>query len=415
MDRRDFLKNLFKLTAYGTAAKFAGEEESKAADPRDLDKRSGNGRTQVTRRGYLRTNMTLPLLGFGAMRLPQKDGAIDRPAAEAMIACAFEHGCNYFDTAYVYPGSEEFLGNVLSKYPRESYYLTSKMPIHDLKSEADLERIFTEQLRRTKAGYFDFYFMHWLNARHWQMAQEFHVWDFLEKQKAEGRIRRIGFSFHDEPELLEKIASAYPWELVQIQLNYLDWEVCRSREMYEVLTRLGLPVAVMEPLKGGTLANLTESARKVFTDANPSVTPASWGLRYAASLPNVLVVLSGMSSMEQLEDNIRTFTGFTPLTEVERETVADALAEYRKAGAVPCTGCRYCSPCPRGVDIPRNLALLNQIRATGSAGHAGMVYHAMTESARASNCVACGVCKTRCPQQIDIPAFLKETAAEFQR
>ena len=408
MERRDFLKNLFKVAAY---SQIAGLADTLQEDV-DADKRSGKG-VQVTRRPYRQTGMTLPLLGFGMMRLPGKDGKIDLDTASAMVARALEHGCNYFDTAYVYPGSEEFIGKVLSKYPRDSYYLTSKMPIRMLKSEDDLERIFQEQLHRTKAGYFDFYFMHWLNARHWTMAQELHVWDFLEKQKAEGRIRHIGFSFHDEPELLEKIASAHPWELVQIQINYLDWEICRSREMYEILTRLGIPVAVMEPLKGGTLVNLTESARTVFTDENPDRSLASWGLRYVASLPNVQVVLSGMSAMEQLEDNLQTFINFTPLTEVERETIARVLEEYRKTGAVPCTGCRYCRPCPRGVDIPRNLALYNQTKAQGSAGSAGMVYDAMTEKERASNCAACGLCKTRCPQKIDIPAQLKNTAEVF--
>ena len=183
--------------------------------------------------------------------------------------------------------------------------------------------------------------------------------------------------------------------------------------MYEILTKLGIPVAIMEPLKGGTLVQLTDSARKIFTDEKPDRSIASWGLRYAASLPNVQIVLSGMSAMEQLEDNLRTFTGFTPLTDVERETVADALEEYRKTGTVPCTGCRYCRPCPQGVDIPRNLALYNQTKAQGSAGSAGMVYDAMPEAERASNCVACGLCKTRCPQKIDIPAQLKKTVEVF--
>ena len=413
MDRRDFLRNLFKLAVYSPAAQLTDDDDPAPSGDKVFDKRYGT-EPQITRRPYLRTGMTLPLLGFGMMRLPEKDGALDPDAAGNLVALAMQQGCNYFDTAYVYPGSEELIGKVLTDYPRESYYLTSKMPIHRLKSEDDLGRIFREQLDRTRAGYFDFYLMHWLNAEHWEMAQRFKVWEFLEKQKAAGLIRRIGFSFHDEPELLEKIASAHPWELAQIQLNYLDWEVCRSREMYEILTRRGIPVAVMEPLKGGSLVKLTEPARKVFTDAAPEASIASWGLRYAASLPNVQIVLSGMSSQEQLVDNLRTFTGFTPLTEVERETVADALAEYRKTGAVPCTGCGYCKPCPHGVDIPRNLALHNQVKATGSAGHAGMVYHAMTERERASNCIACGVCKTRCPQKLDIPAFLKETAADFK-
>lgn len=408
MERRDFLKNLFKVAAYSQLAGLADTLQ----DDINADKSSGEG-VQITRRPYRQTGMTLPLLGFGTMRLPEKDGKIDFAAAELLIWRALDHGCNYFDTAYVYKGSEEFLGKVLSGYPRGSYYLTSKMPVRSLKSEDDLEQIFQEQLRRTKAGYFDFYFMHWLNAEHWKKAQEFHVWEFLEKQKAEGRIRRIGFSFHDEPELLETIVKAHPWELVQIQLNYVDWEVCRAREMYEILTRHGIPVAVMEPLKGGTLVRLTESAGKIFTEADPEASYASWGLRYAASLPNVQVVLSGMSSIGQLEDNLRTFTNFTPLTEVERETVAGVLAEYRKTSAVPCTGCRYCRPCPQGVDIPRNLALFNQVKAQKQTGHAGMVYRAMKESERASNCIGCGVCKTRCPQKIDIPAQLKNTDACF--
>ena len=408
MERRDFLKNLFKVAAYSQVAGLADTWQEDI----NADKHSGKGE-QITRRPYKRTGLTLPLLGFGMMRLPEKNGEIDLDAASAMVGKALEHGCNYFDTAYVYKGSEEFIGKVLSKYPRDSYYLTSKMPIRMLKSEDDLERIFQEQLQRTKAGYFDFYFMHWLNAAHWTIAQEFHVWDFLEKQKAEGRIRRIGFSFHDEPELLQKIASAYPWDLVQIQLNYLDWEICRSREMYEILTGMGIPVFVMEPLKGGTLVNLTESARQILTAEKPDRGIASWGLRYAASLPNVQVVLSGMSAMEQLEDNLRTFTNFTPLTDVERETLADALAEYRKSGAVPCTGCRYCKPCPNGVDIPRNLALFNQVKAQKRASSAGMVYFAMTEQERASNCIACGLCRKRCPQKIDIPEQLKNTASVF--
>ena len=409
MDRRDFLRNLFRVAAYSQVAGLADT----LSDDVNADKRSGSG-VQITRRPYKKTGMTLPLLGFGMMRFPGKDGVIDLAAAEKMIGTALERGCNYFDTAYIYPGSEEVVGKVLAKYTRNSYYLTSKMPIHQLKSEADLDRIFREQLRRTRAGYFDFYFMHWLNAEHWEMAKTFHVWDFLEKQKAEGRIRRIGFSFHDEPELLREIAQSHPWELVQIQLNYLDWEVYRAREMYESLTQLDIPVAVMEPLKGGSLVKLTESSARILTDADPERSIASWGLRYAASLPNVQVILSGMSSLEQMEDNLRTFTNFTPLTEVERQTLADALEEYRKTSAVPCTGCRYCRPCPKGVDIPRNIALHNQVKAGTSVPAAGMVYYAMRESERASNCVGCGVCQSRCPQKLKIPDLMREIGAEFR-
>lgn len=359
--------------------------------------------------------MTMPLLGFGLMRLPKKDDKIDYEAAEAMVAKAMAAGCNYFDTAYMYHDgeSEKFVGNVLSKYPRESYFLTSKMPIAMMKSAEDNERIFKEQLSRTKAGYFDFYFLHWLNGPHWEAAQEFRTLDFIRKMQAEGKVRRIGFSFHGEPEMLEKIANAYPWDLVQIQLNYLDWTTCRSGEQYEVLAKLGIPVSVMEPLKGGSLVKLTLQAREIFQAAEPNASIASWGLRFAASLPNVQIVLSGMSSMEQMEDNLNTFTPFTPLSDSERNTIADALAAYRKSGAVPCTGCRYCMPCPAGVDIPRNLALLNQIKAGTSVFQSRLVYDAMQGKKRASSCISCGACMKKCPQQIKIPEFMSQIVKEF--
>ena len=370
---------------------------------------------QVSRRLCGKTGLSLPRLGFGLMRLPQKDGRIDRAAAEAMVARAMAAGCNYFDTAYMYHDgdSERFVGQALTRYPRESYFLTSKMPIAMMHGAEDNERIFKEQLARTKAGYFDFYFLHWLNERHWEQAQAWGTLDFMKRMQAEGKIRRIGFSFHGEPETLERIAAAYPWDLVQIQLNYLDWELCRSAEQYEVLAKRGIPVSVMEPLKGGTLVRLTPEAAEIFRQADPAASVASWGLRFAASLPGVQIVLSGMSSMEQIEDNLKTFSPLAPLTEPERAVVASALAAYRKSGAVPCTGCRYCSPCPKGVDIPRNLGLLNQLRAGQPSFHARMVYDAMQEKARAAACVSCGACLKKCPQQIQIPSFMQQLAKEF--
>jgi len=412
MDRREFLKSALTVAALGSVANIVGAADKNGGH----DKKSGGSGPRVTRRPYKNTGTTLPLLGFGLMRLPQKDGKVDYPTAEAMVAKAMKAGCNYFDTAYMYHGgeSEKFVGQVLSKYPRDSYYLTSKMPVMMMNSEADNERIFNEQLARTKAGYFDFYFLHWLNEAHWEKAQSIKTLDFMKKRKAEGKIRHLGFSYHGEPETLKKIAEAYPWDLVQIQLNYLDWELCRSGEQYEVLTKLGIPVAVMEPLKGGTLVNLTPDAKKVFEKANPNVGAASWGLRYVASLPNVQVVLSGMSAPDQLEDNLKTFSPLKPLTDAERRTVAEALAAYRKSGAVPCTACKYCSPCPAGVDIPRNLALHNQLKGGLPLFHAKLVYDAMKEDERASSCVHCGACKKKCPQAIDIPKFMTEIAEEFK-
>ena len=371
---------------------------------------------QVTRRPYRGTDLTLPLLGFGLMRLPQKGGRIDRPIAEAMVAQAMSAGCNYFDTAYMYHDgdSERFVGDVLSKYPRDSYFLTSKMPLAQLTQEADIPRIFDEQLERTKAGYFDFYFMHWVNAAHWELAKRLHVLEFMKQQQKAGKIRRIGFSYHGEPEILEAVAQAHPWDLVQIQLNYLDWDLCRSAEQYEVLTRLGIPVAIMEPLKGGALVNLTPEARAILAKANPRVSAASWGLRYAASPSNVQIVLSGMSTPEQMADNLRTFSPLTPLSDGERQAIAEALAVYRRSGAVPCTACRYCAPCPLGVDIPRNLALHNQLKSGLALFHVKLVYDAMQERQRAAACVGCGACLKKCPQKIDIPRHMGDIAAEFK-
>lgn len=412
MDRREFLKNEMTVAVLGSLTDLTGAVEK----GNNMDKKTNRTGLQVTRRPYKNTGMTLPLLGFGLMRLPQKDGKIDIPTAEAMVEKAMNAGCNYFDTAYMYHNgeSEKFIGQILSKYPRDSYYLTSKMPMIMMNSEADNERIFNEQLARTKAGDFDFYFLHWLNEAHWEKAKRLKTVEFMQRMKAEGKIRRLGFSFHGEPETLKKIAEAHPWDLVQIQLNYLDWELCRSGEQYEVLTKLGIPVSVMEPLKGGTLVNLTPEAKHVFEKANPAVSVASWGLRYVASLPNVQVVLSGMSAPDQMEDNLKTFSPFKPLSDTERQTVAEVLAAYRKSGAVPCTACRYCSPCPVGVDIPRNLALYNQVKGGLPVFHAKLVYDAMTEEQRASSCVHCGACKKKCPQSIDIPKFMTEIAEEFK-
>ena len=314
---------------------------------------------------------------------------MDRATARMMVDRAMAAGCNYFDTAYMYHNgeSEMFAAEALKKYPRDSYCLTTKMPTIMLKQEEDLERIFQEQLRRTQAGYFDFYLMHWLNADHWKIAEKLKLYDFMKKKQAEGKIRRIGFSYHGEPEVLEKIAKAYPWDVAQIQLNYLDWDLCRSREQYEVLTKLGIPVLVMEPLKGGTLAKLTPEAKAIFEKADPEASAASWGLRYVASLPNVLCVLSGMSAPDQMADNLKTFSPFKPLTDAERKTIAEALAAYRKSGAVPCTACRYCAPCPAEPFSRRNFW-------NTALSHPASTALRLTLSSRRRMSTACAISRT---------------------
>ena len=415
MNRREFLKGALTVAALAPITRLA----AKAGLDGDKSSDSIKG-AQVTRRRYKNTAQTVPLLGFGMMRLPRlspEKPDIDYATAEKQIARAMAAGVNYFDTAYFYHDglSEKCAGDLLSKYPRDSYYLVSKMPVRALRKEADVERIWNEQLARCKADYFDFYLVHNLNKDRWEDTKRFHVYEFLRQKQKEGKIRRLGFSFHDEPEILKTIAAAHPWDFAQIQLKYLDWTLYRSREQYEILTKLGIPVVIMEPLRGGALATLNPEATGIFKKANPDASVASWALRYAASLPNVLCVLSGMTLTEHLEDNIKTFTNFKPLTDTERRTVEAALAAYRKSGAVPCTECRYCTPCPAGVDIPRIFGLYNQYKTSGNFFHFQLVYDKMTEDEKASACINCGVCLKKCPQKINIPEQLKKIEAEFKQ
>ena len=361
-------------------------------------------------------SFTTPLLGFGLMRLPQKGGRIDREAARGMVELALESGFNYFDTAYMYHGgeSEEFAGEALSAHPRDSYLLTTKMPVGMVETEADVERVFEEQLRRTRAGHFDVYLMHALGASAWEKAKRLRIPEFFRRKKEQGLIRRMGFSFHDTPEALQKIVLEFEWEIVQIQLNYEDWDAGRAGEQYAVLEKAGLPVLIMEPLKGGALANLTVEARDILRAASPEADIASWGLRFAASLPNVQTVLSGMSSLEQMQANIRTFSPLRPLDDAERAALARAVEAYRRAGSVPCTGCRYCMPCPAGVDIPGNIALMNRLRtAETPEAEVRAAYADRPDGVKAASCVSCRACLPKCPQKLQIPVLMRAVAKTF--
>lgn len=279
--------------------------------------------------------MTVPLIGFGTMRLPTIGGdmkKIDYAVTERMIDAAMKAGCNYFDTAYMYHGgeSEICMGKVLKKYPRDSYYLASKMPVWFARNRAGVERLFNEQLRKCQTEYFDFYMLHSLDSGKWAAVQKYGALEFLLKMKEQGKIRKLGFSFHDSPEVLKTIVKAHPWDFAQIQLNYLDWTLYRSKEQYEIVTEAGIPVIVMEPLRGGALARLSPDAVSILKNADPKASTASWGFRWCATLPNVLCILSGMSLPEHVEDNMRTFMPFVPLSDKEKNTLELALAAYRK-------------------------------------------------------------------------------------
>ena len=415
MNRREFLKAAVTLAALAPLARLNGREGA------DGDKVSETASgPQVTRRRYKDTNLTVPLLGFGCMRLPTipgKEPEIDYATARKMFAAAMKAGCNYFDTAYMYHGgrSEKCLGELLQEYPRDSYYLTDKMPLWSLKSRKDLETIFQEQLKRCRTTYFDFYMLHAVGQGNWSRAEKLKAYDYLLGKKKEGKIGKLGFSFHDTPELLKEIVKTHEWDFVQLQINYLDWELYRSREQYEIAAKAGIPVIVMEPLRGGALAELSPDAAAILRQAEPKLSTASWAFRYLAGLPNVLCILSGMTRPEHVEDNLRTFSPVRPLSTSEEEVLAKALTVYRKQLAVPCTACKYCMPCPAGVEIPTIFGLYNQYKVSGNRWQFGNGYRSIPEGSRADSCIECGECMKHCPQHLKIPELLKKIASETGR
>jgi predicted aldo/keto reductase-like oxidoreductase len=354
----------------------------------------------------------LSLLGFGLMRLPLKQGSreIDKDLALKMVDYAKNKGVNYFDTAYMYHegNSELFAGEALSRYDRDSYKLATKMPLAMLQQEGDVERIFNEQLKKCRVEYFDYYLCHNVNRTHLKVAEDLKVYEKLKEKQRQGKIRHLGFSFHDTPDILAKAVGQYDWEFAQIQLNYLDWDQQDAKGQYEILESHGIPVNVMEPVRGGSLADLGVAAEAIFKAADPRASAPSWAIRFAASLPGVQVVLSGMTAMEHVEDNVATMENFRPLSDAEREVITRAVLAYRTAGAVPCTGCRYCMECPQGVDIPRNLAAYNSYLYKKERNMPGYNFgfsidlRNMGEERQANNCVACKQCEEKCPQHIEV-------------
>jgi len=373
------------------------------------------------KKNYKDTNLSISTLGFGCMRLPKLDPDkedIDYEKAQELVDYALAHGINYIDTAYPYHGgtSENFVGHALKKYDRGSYFLATKMPLWKIESNADVEQIFNEQLGKLQTGYVDFYLLHALSRDSFHKSQKFGVYEFLLKKKQEGVIRHLGFSFHDKPDVLEEICNTYEWDFAQIQLNYLDWEMQDAKQQYEILERHNIPCIVMEPVRGGTLANPCEAANELFRVARPDKSIASWAIRYAASLPNVMTVLSGMSDMEQMTDNVKTMTDFEPLTEADRAVIEKAVEAYRTKITIPCTGCRYCMDCSSGVDIPKIFKLYNQFAIDQDEDAFKAAYTATPSTEWAENCVACGMCETHCPQSIKIPekmAMIRELTKDF--
>ncbi|MBE6952645.1 MAG: oxidoreductase [Ruminococcaceae bacterium] len=355
----------------------------------------------------------LSLLGFGAMRLPTKsDGSIDEATTKAMVDRAMAAGVNYYDTAYPYHGglSEVVLANCLRDYPRESYFLADKYPGHQIAETYDPSEIFEDQLKKCGVEYFDYYLLHNVYEKSVEVYTDpkWGIIDYFKEQKRLGRIRHLGFSSHASVDCLRAFLDAFgsDMEFCQIQLNYLDWTLENARAKYELLTERGIPVWVMEPLRGGKLASLGIEDTAGLRALRPDESTAAWSFRFLQGLSNVAVVLSGMSAPDQLEDNLKTFASRDPLAEGERSLVLD-IAESLK-DAIPCTACRYCCDgCPAGLDIPMLLSVYNNIRYAPTTNTA-MVIEALPPEKQPTACIGCGACSAVCPQKIDIPTHLRE-------
>ena len=367
-------------------------------------------------------------LGFGCMRLPiigKETENIDYDAFKEMIDSFMEQGFRYFDTAYPYHNekSEEAVKKCLvERYKREDFFLADKMPVWLVKEEKDYAPIFETQLERTGAGYFDFYLLHALEKARFEFLEKTGGFEFVKKLKAEGKVKNIGFSFHDSAEVLEQILKAHPeMDFVQLQINYFDWDSdnVQSRACYEVAEKYNMPVIVMEPVKGGTLANLIGEPAEILKELDPKASNASYAIRYAASLPNVMVVLSGMSNMAQLQDNTSYMKDFEPLTAVEKEAIEKVRQELKKMATVGCTKCRYCvEGCPQKIMIPSVFAVYNMSMQFGVNPSTIRQYNNVTNKedgrGKASDCIKCGKCEGHCPQHLEIRKLLEQISQTFE-
>ena len=377
---------------------------------RNWNQKDGTGRSIST-----------SLLGYGCMRFPTlPDGGIDEVRAEKLLNTAREAGVNYFDTAFPYHGgaSEPFVGRVIAKWPRESFYLATKLPVWNCKTLDEAKAIFEQQFQRLGVDYIDFYLLHSLHKARYDAAKEMGIVDWLWEQKAAGRIRSFGFSCHDSAAGFEHILRDQPWDFCQLQYNYLDTDD-RAEEIagdrgYALTEERNVPLIIMEPIKGGTLAQLPPDAAAPLRALDPAASAASWALRWVASHKNVKVVLSGMSAEEQLGDNLSTFGQFRPVTDAENAAIRQTADILRSHIRVGCTGCRYCMPCPMGVDIPDNFSIWNKLGMFGQKDAIRQQWTAhFPDAEKASHCVRCGKCEAVCPQHLPIRDSLAKLQSEL--
>ena len=361
----------------------------------------------------------LPLLGFGTMRLPTlPDGSIDAAATQEMVDCAMANGVNYFDTAYPYHGgnSELVIGQALKKYPRDSFYLATKYPGHQIASTYDPAEIFEDQLKKCQVEYFDFYLLHNVSELCLDVYEDakWGIIDYFVAQKKAGRIKHLGFSSHGSLSMMADFLSRHyaEMEFCQIQLNYIDWTLQQGAEKCQLLGSYGIPTWVMEPVRGGKLAALPAEHSAALHAARPDHSDAAWAFRFLQDIPGVKVILSGMSNMAQMQENIATFSDWNPLTPEEKELLL-GIGETM-ADALPCTGCRYCTDgCPMELDIPTMINAYNDIKFDAAA-NAKMLFESMPEDKQPECCIACGACTQICPQKIDIPTVLADLAERLK-
>ncbi|MDO5308589.1 MAG: aldo/keto reductase [Planctomycetia bacterium] len=363
-------------------------------------------------------------LGFGLMRLPQKDGVIDVEQTKEMVDLFMAAGFTYFDTAWAYPGSEDAIRQALvERYPRESFQLATKNAAWIKCATAqDAHEQFATSLRQTGAGYIDFYLLHCLGETRTKVFDDFHMWDWVQEQKAKGLIKHVGFSFHSTADELEELLQAHPeMEFVQLQLNYADWEdhAIQSRLCYEVARKYNKPIIVMEPVKGGTLAQPPQKVADIFKAADPDASVASWAVKFVANLEGVMVVLSGMSNVEQMKDNLSYMSDFQKLTPEQEAVIAQAQAELKKYPIIPCTTCNYCAKvCPKNIGISGSFTALNMLTLYGNYDSAKFQETWLVDNhgkANATECIKCGKCEQACPQHIGIRAELEKVVNAFHK
>ncbi len=363
-------------------------------------------------------------LGFGLMRLPLKDAknaaSIDLDAVRPMVDLFMERGFTYYDTAYVYHnGASEtaFREVVVKRYPRHAFTITDKLPMAIIHKAEEMEPIFQKSMQRLGVDYIDYYWLHALTRESYERAQRIGAFEFVRAKKDAGKVRHIGLSFHDSAEVLEQILNAHPeMEYVQLQLNYLDWEdeEVQARECYEVCVRHGKPVIVMEPLRGGALADVPAQVEQRFRACAPSASVPSWGIRFAASHEHVMMVLSGMSTLEQVRDNTGYMQDFIPMNEQEMCLAYEAGRKIRTTIAVPCTGCHYCDGCPQDISIPEYFSIYNEWKRMNFSKSEAMKKYRNLQRGLASACIACRQCETRCPQHIGIVDALQQVAQQLE-